>query len=214
VLRDFNHDPAPTSEGVMTPSHYGVVAKRLEDLFGSSKHESEAEADAPHRGVNEQDYLTDPEEQLLEANLDPLQLARNQRSRRLGRYGLAAEALTVRPSSEPRPQNYSVSLIAGVTQDSIVGAQLVEGGVDASVFEHFLQELLKGLRDRGAFNGPGVVLLLDNARIHHHSLVLEAARAQGVHVLFNAEYSPWLNPVEALFGLVKRKVKASQVATR
>lgn len=45
------------------------------------------------------------------------------------------------------------------------------------MFEHFLQELLKGLRERGSFNGPGVVLLLDNARIHHHSLVLEAARA-------------------------------------
>ena len=87
----------------MTPSHYGLVPKRLEDLFGSSKHESEAEADAPHGGVNEHDYLTDHEEQLLDANLDPLQLARNQRSRSLGRYGLAAEALTVRPSSEPRP---------------------------------------------------------------------------------------------------------------
>ena len=214
VLRDLNHDPAPGSEGVLTPQHYGIVAKRLEDLFDSSKQASDAEADASHRQVALHDDLTDTEEQLLDANLDPLQLARNQRARSLGRYGLAAEALTVRPSSELRPQNYSVSLIAGVTQDSIVGAQLVEGGVDASVFEHFIQELLKGLRDRGAFDGPGVVLLLDNARIHHHSLVLEAARAQGVHVLFNAEYSPWLNPVEALFGLVKRKVKASQVATR
>jgi len=103
VLRDFNHDPAPKSDGVMTPSHYGVVAKRLEDLFGSSKHESQGEAEASHRGVNEHDYLTDPEEQFLDTNLDPLQLARNQRSRSLGRYGLAAEALTVRPSSEPRP---------------------------------------------------------------------------------------------------------------
>ena len=127
---------------------------------------------------------------------------------------MAAEALAVRPSSEPRPQNYSVSLLAAVTQTSVVGAQLIEGGVDASVFEHFIQELLKGLRDNGAFDGPGVVLLLDNARIHHHSLVLEAARAQGVHVLFNAEYSPWLNPVEALFGLVKRRIKSSQAATR
>jgi hypothetical protein len=144
----------------------------------------------------------------------PLEDARNRRARSLGRYGLAAEALTVRPSSEARPQNYSVSLIAAVTKDEIVGAQLVEGGVDASVFEHFIQELLKGLRDRGAFKGPGVVLLLDNARIHHHSLVLETAKAQGVHVLFNAEYSPWLNPVEALFGLVKRRVKSAAVATR
>jgi transposase len=27
-----------------------------------------------------------------------------------------------------------------------------------------------------------------------------------VNVLYNAQYSPWLNPVELLFGLVKRRL--------
>ena len=96
----------------------------------------------------------------------------------------------------------------------MVGAQLIEGGVDSSVFENFLNQVLLGLRAQGAFDGPGVVLLLDNARIHHHSRVLSLAQAEGVHVLFNAQYSPWLNPIENLFGQVKRRIKETQTGTK
>lgn len=187
---------------------------RLEDLFDAGGMEAESRNDekASSNQLLQNHNHHQQDEEIKEQS--PLQAARDRRAHSLGKYGLAAEALTVSPSGAPRPQNYSVSLIAAVTQDSIVGAQLIEGGVDASVFEHFIQEVLKGLRDRGAFDGPGVVLLLDNARIHHHSLVLEAAKRQGVHVLFNAEYSPWLNPVEALFGTVKKRVRTAAATTR
>ena len=122
VLRDFNQDAAYRSPQVMTPSHYGVVAKRLEDLYGSSRQESDYEGSAPILDGNHQQDQFFNKEQHLGSNLDPLQLARDRRARSLGRYGLASEALTVRPSSEARPQNYSVSLIAAVTQEAIVGA--------------------------------------------------------------------------------------------
>jgi len=92
----------------------------------------------------------------------------------------------MRPQSGPRPQPYSISLLAAITQEAVVGAQLIEGGVDSSVFENFLHEVLLGLRAQGAFEGPGVVLLLDNARIHHHSKIITLAKAEGVHILFKA----------------------------
>ena len=37
-----------------------------------------------------------------------------------------------------------------------------------------------------------VVLLMDHARIHHHSLVLERARKDGVMVLFSSDQSTLL----------------------
>lgn len=52
-----------------------------------------------------------------------------------------------------------------------------------------------------------VVLLMDNAVIHKHSSVLEVTRHFKVNVLFNAEYSPWLNPIERLFDHVKRNLR-------
>jgi transposase len=56
-----------------------------------------------------------------------------------------------------------------------------------------------------------IILLIDNAVIHKHSLVLETAKNLRVNVLFNAEYSPWLNPVEQLFGFIKKQVKSRTV---
>ena len=52
---------------------------------------------------------------------------------------------------------------------------------------------------------------MDNAVIHKQSLVLETARRMKVNVLFNAEYSPWLNPVEQLFNDIKRKLRRMKV---
>ena len=36
----------------------------------------------------------------------------------------------------------------------------------------------------------------------------------GAIVLFNAEYSPWLNPIEMLFGLIKRRLTSEGVSNR
>ena len=51
-----------------------------------------------------------------------------------------------------------------------------------------------------------IVLFMDNAVMHKHPQVLETCRAFGVNVLFNAQYSPWLNPIEGLFGHIKSKL--------
>ena len=58
------------------------------------------------------------------------------------------------------------------------------------------------------------MVMMDNAVIHKHSQVLETARKLKVNVLFNAEYSPWLNPVEQLFRYIKLKLQEEHVGSR
>ena len=96
----------------------------------------------------------------------------------------------------PKKQNFSISLIAAISQDNIVSSQLIEGGVDSVIFENFIYYTLRSIRTNPRFSNRPVVLLMDNAVIHKHSIVLETARKMKVNVLFNAEYSPWLNPIE------------------
>jgi transposase len=55
---------------------------------------------------------------------------------------------------------------------------------------------------------------MDNAKIHHHQMVLNTARRMKVNILFSSEYSPWLNPIESLFAHLKRKNKESQISIR
>jgi transposase len=52
-----------------------------------------------------------------------------------------------------------------------------------------------------------VVLLMDNARIHHQEPVVATALRMGAFLLYSAEYSPWLNPVEWYFRHVKQQLR-------
>ena len=74
--------------------------------------------------------------------------------------------------------------------------------------------MLHKLRSERAYMNKDIVLLMDNAKFHHHSKVLETCKLMKVNVLFNAEYSPWLNPIENFFGHVKKQVLRRVVTTK
>ena len=74
--------------------------------------------------------------------------------------------------------------------------------------------MLVGMNNNPEYEGKNIILYLDNARIHSHSMVLETARRIKVNVLFSAPYSPWLNPIENLFNHLKKRTKDDNVNTR
>ena len=131
----------------------------------------------------------------------------------LGPYASAMLELTMQKPRD-KQQQYSVSMISAITQDSVLANQIIEGSVDSVLFENFVYQTLLSVRKDPATASKEVVLFMDNAVIHKHSAVLETARRLKVNVLFNAEYSPWLNPVEQLFGHVKRQLRDHQVSTK
>ena len=110
-------------------------------------------------------------------------------------------------------QQYSFSLLAAISQDQIISHQVIEGGVDSVMFEHYVYKTLLVLKDDPQNEGKQIVLFMDNAVIHKQSVVKETASKMGVHVLFNAEYSPWLNPIELLFNHIKKKLKDQVLTT-
>ena len=93
-----------------------------------------------------------------------------------------------------------MTLLAAISQERFEAAQLVEGGVDSSVFENFLFELLRSIRQDPERRGRPLVLFMDNASIHGSPIVLETIGSMKVIMLFNAQYSPSLNPIEYFFG--------------
>jgi hypothetical protein len=62
-----------------------------------------------------------------------------------GKYGPMIEQLAKRPNPTTS-QPYSMSLLAAISQQEVMAIQLIEGGVDASVFENFLYEFLLKIR--------------------------------------------------------------------
>ena len=48
------------------------------------------------------------------------------------------------------------------------------------------------------------VILLDNVRFHHSKIVKEFAETYGFELLYLPPYSPWFQPIEGVFSIMKR----------
>lgn len=107
-----------------------------------------------------------------------------------------------------------MTLIAAISLRKVVSHQILEGGVDSVVFENFLYQTITALQNDADTAEKAIVILLDNATIHKHSLIKETARQLNVTLLYNAEYSPWLNPIEQLFSYLKRKLAKQTINTK
>jgi hypothetical protein len=56
--------------------------------------------------------------------------------------------LTMKLSIKKQPfirQDYQLTLISAITQDKIIANQVIQGGVDAVVFENFIYQMLFNL---------------------------------------------------------------------
>ncbi len=72
---------------------------------------------------------------------------------------------------------------------------------DAEVFKHFLCQVLK------KYPEGDIVMILDNAKIHHAKLLVDLLEANPrLHLEFLPPYSPNLNKIEELWGWLKSAV--------
>ena len=88
---------------------------------------------------------------------------------------------------------------------------MLEGGTDSVFFENFIYNMLDKLRRDPSTANKDIVLLMDNTAIHKKSIVFETARRMKANILFNAEYSPWLNPIEQLFNKLKQSLRKMEL---
>jgi hypothetical protein len=105
-------------------------------------------------------------------------------------------------------------MLAAMTIDEVVGMQLIEGGVDASLFDNFIHHTLVNMKKDPKYHGRVIVVLMDNAVIHKHPMVQQTIQALNVSVLFNCEYSPWLNPIEQIFRFIKSHVRDVNICNK
>ena len=152
-------------------------------------------------------------ESRIDVPLSRLQIAQEAYRQALGPRGMLAQHIS-KQSKIRHQESYSVSLISAITQDEVLANQLVEGGVDASVFEHFIFRTLEYVRGQPRFAGRRVVILMDNATIHKHPVVIDCVLAMKAVLLFNPEYSPHLNPIERYFKRLKHQVRQKTISSR
>ena len=73
-----------------------------------------------------------------------------------------------------------------MSMDKVVSMQVIEGGTDAIIFEHFIYKTLDAIRRDPATRTKRVVLLMDNATIHKSPIIYTTARKMKATILLNA----------------------------
>jgi len=100
------------------------------------------------------------------------------------------------------------TLIAALGIGGVRCATVVDGAVNADIFEAFVEQVLvPELR-------PGDVVVMDNLSSHKRARTRELIESAGAELVFLPPYSPDLNPIELVFSKVKQLLRSLACRTK
>ena len=119
--------------------------------------------------------------------------------------GWALKGKQLNASKPPKSKNYSV--IVAMDINGYLGIKVVKGGVKGPEFISFMFELFTA--EKARIKQKKTVFLMDNAKIHKSKDFMQKF-AKHYTVLYNAPYTPQLNPIEFSFSKFKYLVKKAK----
>ena len=122
------------------------------------------------------------------------------------RWAVAGET-PVQPVPPNRQEN--MSLLMCISLNGVRHFVMQDGAFHSSEFVVFLTEMATTFPQ--VLNG-NVCLVMDNVRIHHSREATGFMIENGIRHIFLPAYSPELNPIENVFGVVKEKYRSMGVA--
>ena len=102
----------------------------------------------------------------------------------------------------------TTTLIAALGISGMRCATVVDGAVNADVFEAFVEQVLVPELRRGD------VVIMDNLSSHKRQRIRTLIESTGARLRFLPPYSPDLNPIEMVFSKVKQALRSLACRTR
>lgn len=123
------------------------------------------------------------------------------------RYGWSLRGYrSISRSTFVRNPRYSV--LAAIDMHGIIDYSVVSGSCSGYTLFYFaITQLAHTLQP---YPNARSVFIMDNARIHYYRPFVSILRFLGVRVVTLPPYSPFLNPIELLFGRLKAMLKRHQ----
>ena len=118
------------------------------------------------------------------------------------RYGWGKKGAKISIIKQPKSKNYS--LLTAISDREILGCQFIRGGVKKEDFVGFICSLFK--QKNLGINNSHLIIFLDNASCHKAKHVKKYLGSK-IKFLFNAGYSPMLNPIEEFFSKLKMMIR-------
>ena len=99
------------------------------------------------------------------------------------------------------------TFVAGLTERGFIAPLVIEGSMNAKVFEAWIEQaLIPQLPERA-------VVVMDNLSSHKGVRVRELLESAGAEALYLPPYSPDLNPIEQAFAKLKHLLRAAKRRT-
>lgn len=116
-------------------------------------------------------------------------------------YGWGKRGVRLGVRTKPRSRNYT--LMTAITDLKVLGCQMIRGSMKSNDYMGFLYTLLKHYEfDKSS---KELIIFADNARVHHAKVIKDEFK-QKLTLLFNAPYSPMMNPIEDFFSKFKKTI--------
>lgn len=112
--------------------------------------------------------------------------------------------------SESVPRNYGpqTSLLSALSLSGVEAVMTVEGAMDTTVFNAYVEQVLGPTIKRGD------VPVSDNLSAHHASRIEQVAAERGAEVIRLSPYSPDFSPIELTWSKIKTALRAAKARTR
>ena len=102
----------------------------------------------------------------------------------------------------------TTTLIAALGLEGVICSTVIDGPVNADLFEAFVEQVLAPrLR-------PGDIVVMDNLSSHKRAKTRRCIERAGARLRFLPPYSPDLNPIELVFAKVKQLLRSLACRTR
>lgn len=125
-------------------------------------------------------------------------------------YGIVGKKLVYRGEFRRKPR---LSMLAFLGQSGILETDKTDGTFTRLTFFQSLKRFaLSGACQR--YPGRNSVWIMDGARIHCHPSIIRYLRSLGILPIFLPPYTPFFNPIEIVFGLVKKHLKKKCAGSR
>lgn len=125
-------------------------------------------------------------------------------------YGIIGEKLIYRGEFTRKPR---MSMLAFLGQNGILETYVTEGTFNRlKFFENCKDFALSGICQKHP--GRNSVWILDGAKINCHASIIRYLRSLGIIPIFLPAYTPFFNPIEYVFGFVKKHLKRKSAGSK
>ncbi|KAH9146834.1 hypothetical protein AeRB84_009338 [Aphanomyces euteiches] len=123
-------------------------------------------------------------------------------------YCLRGQKLAFRGEFNRKPR---VSVLCWIDVNGIVECFPTDGTFDRTTFIACCGLHAQSGKSVRQYPGRGSIWILDGAKIHCHANLVYYLRSIGIIPIFLPAYCPFFNPIEYLFGLMKKAIKRQYV---